>query len=489
MSDLKQKYSQVKPNFPLAWKLTLTLSIIFAFLPHYYKSSIFISLNFILIVWLYIQDATDYNERYVNNIKLLVTIVNFISILSSFVADGDHVLATEILIFVTFYAVVAISLNLSTGLVGVLNFGVIAQVMVGSVIFALTAVNGIKVKLKLFSLFNYSKHFDVPIWFSIILAVIGAALFSGILALTTLRLRDDYFAIISITIGEILKQFLKTEPTLRGPHIIDPVAGKKDHPTTPGILNIPIPFKDEYQEFINGTFLEDFTVRLLIAIIGILFLILAILIAETLVYSPFGRVLRTIREDEMVSSTYGKDIFRFKVQTFMISGAIAGLAGCLWAWIFLSLFPESFEPLFTFFIWIVFIIGGRGNNKGMIIGAMAFVLVERTSRKYDDPDQFLIKSIKWVVENISPLNYTFTGSTEGVPYINRTHWTLSPSWDLVVMSSFQLILVGLALILFVIYAPRGILPEEAYRPKIRGLKLPPPGSQSEEKELNNSEVD
>ena len=92
---------------------------------------------------------------------------------------------------------------------------------------------------------------------------------------------------------------------------------------------------------------------------------------EKLVHSPWGRILKAIREDEEVPRALGKNVFWYKLQAFMLGGAIAGLAGAFYAWQF-SVFPDNFEPLITFNAWIIIMLGGSGNNLGTIIGAIIF---------------------------------------------------------------------------------------------------------------------
>jgi neutral amino acid transport system permease protein len=92
---------------------------------------------------------------------------------------------------------------------------------------------------------------------------------------------------------------------------------------------------------------------------------------EKLVHSPWGRVLKAIREDEEVPRALGKNVFWYKLQAFMLGGAIAGISGAFYAWQF-SVFPDNFEPLVTFNAWIIIMIGGAGTNLGTVIGAAIF---------------------------------------------------------------------------------------------------------------------
>lgn len=101
---------------------------------------------------------------------------------------------------------------------------------------------------------------------------------------------------------------------------------------------------------------------------------------EALVNSPWGRVLKAIREDEEVATALGKNVFRYKLQSLMIGGAIAGLAGSFYAWQLTYINPEGFIPLITFQAWIIVVLGGSGNNVGTLLGAMIFWAYDAATR-------------------------------------------------------------------------------------------------------------
>ncbi|MFV2014967.1 MAG: branched-chain amino acid ABC transporter permease, partial [Candidatus Heimdallarchaeota archaeon] len=353
----------VNMDFRKVWIGTSILSLLVAILTIFAPSTIAINLEFVIVIILLIQNGHNYDEKYVNTMKSYGVLINFFSLLVVFFAVGYNSLAAEVMIFASFWAIAAYSLNLSTGMVGVLNFGVIAQIIVGAVTYAVLTVN----------------H-DVPILLAIFAAMLASALFSGIIAVTTLRLRDDYFAIVSITLGEIFRQIAKTEVSLRGPTI----NGK--YPSTAGVLNIPFPLVKQYRwliryfdQQVDYDLAVTFTQRFFLGLIGFSLVIITYYLVTKIVYSPYGRVLKSIREDELVTSTYGKNLLRYKVEVMAISGAFAGLAGVYISWIFVSIFPENFLPTNTFFIWTVFIIGGRGSNKGIFVGAIGFTLLRQMS--------------------------------------------------------------------------------------------------------------
>lgn len=139
---------------------------------------------------------------------------------------------------------------------------------------------------------------------------------------------------------------------------------------------------------------------------------------ERLTASPWGRVLKAIREDEEVVKALGKDVFRYKLQSFMLGGAIAGLAGSFFAWNLTFINPDGFIPLVTFQAWIMVVLGGSGNNVGTLLGAGIFWA-------YDSLTRFVL-----------PALFSFNSDQEG---------------------AFRIMVIGLLLIILMMWRPQGIL--------------------------------
>ena len=139
---------------------------------------------------------------------------------------------------------------------------------------------------------------------------------------------------------------------------------------------------------------------------------------ERLVNSPWGRVLKAVREDEEVVKALGKDVFRYKLQSFMLGGAIAGLAGSFFAWNLTFINPDGFIPLVTFQAWIMVVMGGSGSNVGTLLGAAIFWA-------YDALTRFLL-----------PQMFNFNSDQEG---------------------AFRIMVIGLILIVLMMWRPQGIL--------------------------------
>jgi neutral amino acid transport system permease protein len=139
---------------------------------------------------------------------------------------------------------------------------------------------------------------------------------------------------------------------------------------------------------------------------------------QALVHSPWGRVLKAIREDEEVAKALGKDVFRYKLQSLMIGGAIAGLAGSFYAWQLTYINPDGFIPLVTFQAWIIVVLGGSGNNVGTLLGAMIFWAYDTATR--------------FILPNLLPLDDARLGA-------------------------FRIMVIGLLMIVLMMGRPQGIL--------------------------------
>jgi neutral amino acid transport system permease protein len=139
---------------------------------------------------------------------------------------------------------------------------------------------------------------------------------------------------------------------------------------------------------------------------------------ERLVSSPWGRVLKAVREDEEVAKALGKNVFWYKLQAFMLGGAIAGIAGAFYAWQLTTVYPDNFLPLVTFNAWTIVVLGGAGSNIGTILGATVFWAYQTITR--------------FVLEDIVPLDDARLGA-------------------------FRIMVIGLLLMVLMVWRPQGIL--------------------------------
>jgi len=294
------------------------------------------------------------------------------------------------------FAVLCLGLNIQWGYTGLFNIGIAGFYAIGAYTSALLSgpppgpmdwrvVGGFQLPW--------------PVGF------VGAALVSGLIAffigLPTLKLKEDYLAIATIGIAEVIRLVLKNESWLTNSvwgikHIPAPLASpiiaevirlvlKNESWLTNsvwGIKHIPAPLASPIEKgirfFLEGNPQLPSWLQSLLSngynwfYLGLVIFILAALylISEKMIRSPWGRVLRAIREDEIATATTGKNIFWFKMQSLVLGAMIMGMAGSLYAHYARFIDASSFEPFFgTFLIWVMLIVGGSGNNLGAIVGA------------------------------------------------------------------------------------------------------------------------
>jgi branched-chain amino acid transport system permease protein len=260
--------------------------------------------------------------------------------------DGTISYMISFLVYVAIWAIFALGLNVHWGYTGVFNFGIAGFFMVGAYTAALlttdAAIGG-----------TYEQHIlglELPFYLGILGGAGAAGVFALLIGLPTLRLRADYLAIATIGVAEALRRVAINERDL--------VNGNR------GMIGIPAPL-DEVISTRNDYYDLMF--------LGLCVLVLAIVyvIIERGIRSPWGRVLRAMREDEMTAASSGKDINSFRMQSFVLGAMIMGVGGAMYAYNIRAISPQTFEPLFgTFIIWAMLIVGGSGNNKGAILGAL-----------------------------------------------------------------------------------------------------------------------
>ena len=239
---------------------------------------------------------------------------------------GPLLYICDLIIYIGIFGIVALSLNLEFGFAGLANFGKVAFFLIGAYTYALLSQMG------------------VPFYLCLIAGASLAAVFGLLVSLPALRLRMDYLAIAVLAFGEILRLIVKSEE-FAGCNWGTPVS--------------PIfPYTGSYIIYR----LEN---------IGLVFLCLIIcfLVLQLLANSPYGRVLRAIREDEVAAEALGKSKAKYKAQALMLGSAMAGLAGGLYAQYLQYVLPGMFMPMVTFTVWIMVLVGGPGNNWGALLGA------------------------------------------------------------------------------------------------------------------------
>lgn len=359
------------------------------------------------------------------------------------------------------FGIFALGLNLQWGYTGLINFGHVAFLTMGAYATVLLSSLG------------------VPLVLAVIAGAILASLLGFVIGLSTLRLREDYLAIVTIGVSEVLRLVALNEEWLtRGTFGVQrfPLPLDRYNPNTIGdVINFAVlsvlgifalwqlfkGIRRQWQEgraiqgksykptskigliiwgiiglaliltvYINGCFaLANYNYK-----DGLMLLVLAVLAViywglQLLVTSPWGRVLKAIREDEEIPRALGKNVFWYKLQAFMMGGAIAGIAGAFYAWQLTVVYPDNFQPLVTFNVWTMVVLGGAGSNAGTLLGVIIFWAYDALTRSY------LPAIVTWLAVYL-PFLEGFDSSRQG---------------------AFRVMIIGLILMILMVWRPQGIL--------------------------------
>jgi len=241
------------------------------------------------------------------------------------------------------FAIVALALNLQWGYTGVFNFGIVAFFMVGAYTSALLTLE------RPGDFENHILGLEWPVPLGWIAGSLAAGVLALLIGLPTLRLRRDFLAIATIGVATILRSAVNSTEGLanRGA----------------GLIGIP--------RFLDGLVDgADYRWVMLGIVLTMLAFVYVVMAAATA--SPWGRVLRGIRDNEDTAMAAGKHTTVFRVQSFVLGGMVMGLAGAIFAHRQGAISPTGFSDLFgTFLVWTMLIVGGSGNNRGAVLGALA----------------------------------------------------------------------------------------------------------------------
>lgn len=237
------------------------------------------------------------------------------------------------------YAVMCLGLNVQWGQTGLFNVGVAGFVAIGAYVSALLTTPDDPARFG---------GFDLPILVGWMAAAVVSALASGLLGALTLRLRADYLAIATFGFAVVAQlAALNLQSLTGGPFGIGfiprPFSGLAGNPLEFGLSNLAL------------------TAAVTLGVYAAL---------EHLMRSPWGRVLRAIRENEDAAVALGKRSVRYRLQAFCVGGAIMGLGGAMQGHFIGFISPENYVPMLTFQVWAMLIVGGSGNNRGAILGAV-----------------------------------------------------------------------------------------------------------------------
>ena len=262
-------------------------------------------------------------------------------IVRSFVDALRSALGTSAVMF----ALAGVGLNVMFGFTGLLNFGHVGSLLVGGYGTAITV------------------NLGGSLWLGVLVGIAAAVILGLIYGLPTLRLREDYLAIVTIAAAEILRLLARSSAL---------------EPLTQGVFGIQ-KFADEFyalNPFPRGSYgiwrITWDANTLWAIVIGWLAVALSVWLVWALTRAPWGRVLKAIREDEDAARALGKNVFGYKLQSLAIGGAIGSLAGIFFAVQTQSVNPDSFQPIFTFLAYAVVILGGPGRVMGPVLGSILF---------------------------------------------------------------------------------------------------------------------
>ncbi|RLE53031.1 MAG: branched-chain amino acid ABC transporter permease, partial [Candidatus Methanomethylicota archaeon] len=284
----------------------------------------------------------------------------------------------DAVVFLAIYALLSVSLSLEYGFTGLANFGKVAFFAIGAYVSALLVV-----------------FYSIPMPLNVLIGAVASAVAGVVISIPALKLREDYLAIVTISFSEILRLYLLNEEAITGGAF--------------GVRGIPplFQFGNHGPQYL---FLCTITVCIVLAS--------TLIIIHKIVLSPFGRILRAIRDCEVAAEALGKSVAAFKSKTMALGSAIAGLAGGIYAHYLQYISPDMFMPMLTFNIWIMVMLGGRANIFGAVFGAALMVFFERSTR---------------LLENFT-----------GLP--------IEPH-------NLRMIVIGLLLVMFMIFKPQGAFEE------------------------------
>ena len=293
------------------------------------------------------------------------------------------------------YTILSLGLQLEFGFTGLLNFGQVAFMAVGAYTMAILVVKE-----------------GLSIWIAGTLGIVAAGAAGLVLGLPAARLRSDYFAIVTIAFSEIVRYFATNEAGLTGGSQGTIALGKAYQAAD---------YNSQWERFQThlqstlGIGSRDATMLVMVWSVTIVLLVLVWCAVRT----PWGRVLRAIREDEDTAASLGKNVLAYKLQALVLGSALAGVAGLFYAWQFSFFSPDDFQPLLTFFAWMILLLGGLGRVWAVPVGALVFGFLFAGTRFLD----------------FAPLSY----------------------FDSAQRAYLRLIVIGVVIIGLVLFRPQGIL--------------------------------
>ena len=295
------------------------------------------------------------------------------------------------------FALAALGLALHFGFAGLLNFGIAGFMAIGAYGYAISILT-----------------FGFEWWQGILVSLVASVVFSLILGIPTLRLRGDYLAIVTIAAAEILRLLFLTNAFVDVTGSADGLSGYHNS------FRAANPFPVGDYGFGPWTYNNN---EMWVLVLGLIALVICVSILMLLIKSPWGRVIKGIREDEDAVRALGKNVFAYKMQALIIGGIFGSLGGVIYA-LPSSVNPGVYVTSLTFFVWTALLLGGAATIFGPVLGAVIFWVLQA----------FLSNILPQLVSS-----------------------GLLPFMSSIQASTIRFILVGVGLMLLVIYRPQGIL--------------------------------
>lgn len=294
------------------------------------------------------------------------------------------------------FMLAALGLSIHFGYAGLLNFGMAGFMAIGAYGYAISILS-----------------FGLPWWLAIGVSILGAVVFAIILGIPTLRLRADYLAIVTIAAAEIVRLLFQTRVFDEWTNSADGLGGYHE-----GFRSAnPLP---------GGTYglgpWEFTSDQWWVRVFGLILVAVAMVIVWLLMRSPWGRVLKGIREDEDAVRSLGKNVFLYKMQALILGGIMGALGGVVIA-LPSAVIPQYYLPSLTFFVWTALLLGGAATLFGPVLGSILYWV--------------LMAFLSGVLPAMASEGWLPMSSTQA--------------------GYLRYILVGLALMLLVAFRPQGIL--------------------------------
>ena len=334
------------------------------------------------------------------------------------------------------------------------TYGIISLIVIGLVLLRLVSVPGIEnIEAVDPAKTGFLGGLGMPILFSWIVGGFFAAGLAYIVGKVALGLRADYLAIATLLISEIVIAVIKHEDWLsRGvKNVIGlkrPVPYEIDLQNTPWFINLVEKFNSgklklinsvaERQDVLNQLVIDASSVYVKLCFAGMFLIVVIILliITQKALYSPWGRMMRAIRDNEEAANAMGKNVVKQHLLIFVLGSAIVGIAGAMMVTYDGLFTPGSYRPMrYTFLIWVMVIVGGSGNNFGAVLGSFAvwFLWIEAAP--------IALFLINFFTSGLAENNEFKLHLIESIPY-------------------FRFLMMGIGLLLIMRYRPKGILPEK-----------------------------